>query len=203
MSGKRNRRLAGLGALLLVMGSAGLVLLAGGDSASARHESPRFSFSYPAEWGKIEGERPAGIGDFPDYGRHAFGSDRDHLVIVAYLQDLPEAITMANVGQLIPGYQERFARFNEALTNGGLDASVELAPAATGAAGLPAVESRMTSLDERDRMIRTRSTTIYRGREQYSVICRRPVAEDARARAADRGCGLVLDTLQVTGDDDG
>ncbi len=140
------------------------------------------------------------VGNSPDFGRHVFGSDRDHLVIVAYLQDLPDRISAGNVDQLIPGYRRIFARFNESLRDGGREARVLLAPTVTEAAGLPAVESRMVSLDERDREIRPRSITIYRGQEQYIVACRRPVAESPQTTGADRGCEQVLETLSIEGD---
>lgn len=193
-------RLVALGVVLLGVGILAQLLRADGGSDSARHEAERFSFSYPAGWERIEGEQPVGIDDSPDYGRHVFGADRDHLVVVAYLQDLPDTITERNVDQLIPGYRRIFARFTKGLAEGGRDARIVLAPTVTEAAGLPAVESRMTSLDERDRMIRTRSITIYRGPEQYVVGCRRPVEVGSQTRAADRGCEQVLETLEIEGD---
>ena len=202
--GDRRRlvRLGALGGILLLLGIGVQVLLADGDSGAsdlARHETQRFSFSYPAQWDRLEGEEPAAISGSDDYGRHAFGPDRDHVVTVAYVQDLPDRITAGNVEQLIPGYRRIFARFNESLRRGGRAARVLLPPTVTEAAGLPAVESRAASRDERGREIRTRSITIYSGNEQYVVGCRRPVKEDAGTRAADRGCEQVLETLQIEG----
>jgi hypothetical protein len=170
-----------------------LVVSAPGENPDESIETPDFAFYYPKEWRVLPNPyvrlRATAAGPI---SQSTVGVSDELVVGVVGPQVLPEAITPANVDQLIAASELNWVR---AMTRPG--ASSTLGPTVTSHAGLPAIESRAIYTQPYG-PTEVRVVQVYGGRRMYGITCYTRLSQPQPARRAlARGCDQVLDSFEA------
>lgn len=171
----------------------GAVVVLGSDRWVERVETRDFAFSYPEGWRVMAnpGVRLQATAPTP-ISQSTVGVSDELVVGVIGPNVLPEAITAANVEQLLPGSELDWAG---AMARPG--ARSELDPVVTTHGGLPALESRAIYTQPFG-PTEVRLVTVYAGRRMYGISCYTRLSEPRVAREAfARGCDQVLATFEA------
>jgi hypothetical protein len=183
----------GLAVVAVVLGGLAWALFARAEEGPPTLQTADFSFSYPAEWERIEGvEFPLAEREGRDeVGDNTVGVDLENWVTVVRAE-IPISIDERNVGELIPDARRLWQRAAESSP----PARVLAEPYVTRVGELPAVRLRIRGESPRGRIVEDQLTLLYDGKVSYAVTCQ---SEPDREVDIAAGCEQVLESLRPRG----